>query len=61
MLPFGNKAIELIDIYKDIIENDPEYPYDTPNEIKTLINGLLKKKPSQRTKSFDMVQKQLLI
>ena len=60
VLPFGNKAIELIDIYKDIIENDPEYPYDTPNEIKTLINGLLKKKPSQRTKSFDMVQKQLL-
>ena len=60
ILPFGNKAIELIDIYKDIIENDPEYPYDTPSEIKALINGLLKKKPSQRTKSFDMVQKQLL-
>ena len=60
VLPFGNKAIELIDIYKDIIENDPEYPYDTPSEIKSLINGLLKKKPSQRIKSFDMVHKQPL-
>ena len=57
-LPFGNKAIELIDIYKEIIEKEPEYPINSPFEIKTLISGLLCKKATQRINSFQKVQSQ---
>ena len=57
-LPFGNKAIELIDIYKEIIEKEPEYPINCPFEIKNLISGLLCKKVTQRINSLEKVQNQ---
>ena len=59
-LPFGNKALELMDIYKEIIEKEPEFPKECPYDLKSLLTGLLCKKPSQRIKSFDMVQNQYL-
>ncbi len=55
-LPFGNKAIELFDIYKEIIEKEPDFPHDCPNDIKKLINGLLCKKPSVRINNIEKVQ-----
>ena len=57
-LPFGNNAIELVDIYKEIIENEPEYPINSPFEIKNLISGLLCKKVTQRINSLDKAQSQ---
>jgi cGMP-dependent protein kinase len=59
-LPFGNKAIELFDIYKEIIEKDPDYPHDAPSEIKNIINGLLCKKANLRINSLEKVQEQNL-
>ena len=59
-LPFGNKAIELFDIYKEIIEKDPDYPHDAPSEIKNIINGLLCKKANLRINSLEKVQEQSL-
>ena len=58
-LPFGNKAIELFDIYKEIIEQDPDYPNEADIEIKELIDGLLCKKASLRINSLDKVQEQI--
>ena len=55
-LPFGNKAIELFDIYKEIIEKEPDFPFECPNDIKMLINGLLCKKPSLRINNIEKVQ-----
>lgn len=60
VLPFGNKALELMDIYKEIIEKEPEFPKECPYDLKGLLTGLLCKKPSQRIKSFEMVQSQYL-
>ena len=57
-LPFGNNAIELVDIYKEIIEKEPEYPINSPFEIKNLISGLLCKKVTQRINSLDKAQSQ---
>ena len=59
-LPFGNKAIELFDIYKEIIEKDPDYPHDAPTEIKNIINGLLCKKANLRINSLEKVQEENL-
>ena len=60
ILPFGHKALELMDIYKEIIEKEPDFQKDCPYDIKSLLSGLLCKKPSQRIKSFEMVQSQYL-
>ena len=57
-LPFGNNAIELVDIYKEIIEKEPEYPINSSFEIKNLISGLLCKKVTQRINSLDKAQSQ---
>ena len=59
-LPFGNKALELLDIYNEIIEKSVEFPKGTPKEVTSLITGLLKKKPSQRIKDFNTVQNEPL-
>jgi cGMP-dependent protein kinase len=58
-LPFGNKAIELFDIYKEIIEQEPDYPNEADIEIRELIDGLLCKKASLRINSLDKVQQQI--
>ena len=57
-LPFGNNAVGLVDIYKEIIEKEPEYPINSPFEIKNLISGLLCKKVTQRINSLDKAQSQ---
>lgn len=39
---------------------EPDFPKDSPYDIKNLLIGLLCKKPSQRIKSLEMVQSQYL-
>ena len=57
-LPFGTKAEFLNDIYKDIIQNEPEFPYDTPFELKVILKGLLNKNPMERISSFENIKEE---
>ena len=57
-LPFGTKAEFLNDIYNDIIQNKPEFPYDTPFELKVMLKGLLNKNPVERISSFETIKEE---
>jgi serine/threonine protein kinase len=59
-LPFGAVALEIGDIFRDILYKDPEFPEGTNPDIQKLLNGLLKKQPSHRIKSFSAIQKESL-
>ena len=59
-LPFGGDALEIVDIFRDILYRDPEYPEDTNPEVKKLISDLLIKQPLHRIKTFSAIQKELL-
>ena len=59
-LPFGTKAEDLNDIYNDIIEKEPEYPPETPFELKLLLQDLLNKHPIERITSFDKIKEMCL-
>ena len=59
-LPFGANAEYLNDIYNDIIKNEPEFPYDTPFELKLLLKGLLPKNPMERISSFESIKEESL-
>ena len=47
-LPFGNKAVEIMEIYKEIIDKKIVFKKETPFEILNLLNGLLQKNPNER-------------
>ena len=59
-LPFGSKAEDLNDIYNDIIQREPEYPADTPFELKLILQNLLNKHPMQRITSIEGIKKESL-
>lgn len=59
-LPFGSKAENLNDIYNDIIQREPEYPADTPFELKLILQNLLNKHPMQRITSIEGIKKESL-
>lgn len=55
-LPFGNKAVEIMEIYKEIIDKKLVFPKETPFEILNLLNGLLQKNPKERICSFEKIK-----
>ena len=59
-LPFGTKAKDLNDIYNDIIQKEPEYPPETPFELKLLLQDLLNKHPIERITTFDKIKQMSL-
>ena len=56
--PFGNKAKDPMDVYREIIKKDLKLPKNGNLIVNNFIKNLLKKKISERICSFDKVKKQ---
>ena len=55
-LPFGNKTDSILQIYKEIINDEIYIPKDCPLMVKDLIEGLLKKNVGERINNFDKIK-----
>jgi cGMP-dependent protein kinase len=55
-LPFGNKTDSIMQIYKEIINDEIYIPKDCPLMVKDLIEGLLKKNVGERINNFDKIK-----
>ena len=56
--PFGNKAKDPMDVYREIIKKDLKLPKNGNIIVNNFIKSLLKKKISERICSFEKVKKQ---
>ena len=55
-LPFGEKTSNIMQIYKEIINNEINIPKDCPLVVKELIEGLLKKNMVERIHTFEKIK-----
>ena len=55
-LPFGDKANNIMQIYKEIIKGEIKIPKDCPLIVKELIEGLLKRNAAERINNFDKIK-----
>ena len=55
-LPFRDKANDVMQIYKKIINDEIDIPKDCPLIVKDLIKGLLRKNAGERINNFDKIK-----
>ena len=55
--PFGNKANDPVDVYREIIKKDLKLPKNGNNVFNDFVKGFLKKKVNERICSFEIIKR----
>ena len=56
LLPFGENCEDVNEIYEEVLTQEVDIPNYLDEDVKDLINLLLKKNPNERLSSFDALK-----